>query len=137
MSKSLKVLILAGLLATLACAAEQPPAPRGIAPPKRLPDVETFTPLPAGEPVATAQIPREVRRAVVADAAKRFKVAESAVVLARAERLTWSDGSLGCPEPGRMYTQMLVPGFRMVAVTTAGELTYHTDSQGGVVSCAR
>ena len=136
MSKSLKVLILAGLVAASACAAEPPPAPRGIAPPKRLPDVETFTPLPAGDPVATAQIPRAVRRAVVADAAKRFNVDESAVVLARAEQLTWSDGSLGCPEPGRMYTQMLVAGFRVVAVTSAGELTYHTDSHGNVVSCS-
>ena len=104
-------------------------------PPKRLPDVDTSTPMPAGDPVATAQIPREVRRAVVADAAKRFRVAESAVVLARAEQLTWSDGSLGCPEPGRMYSQMLVAGFRVVAVTSAGELTYHTDSHGNAVSC--
>lgn len=135
MSKSLKVLILAGLLAATACAADTPPTPRGIAPPKRLPDVATFAPLPSGDPVATAQIPREVRRAVVADAAKRFNVAESAVVLARAEQLNWSDGSLGCPEPGRMYTQMLVAGFRVVAVTSAGELTYHTDSHGNVVSC--
>ena len=135
MSKSLKVLILTGLLAATACAADTPPTPRGIAPPKRLPDVATFAPLPSGDPVATAQIPREVRRAVVADAAKRFNVAESAVVLARAEQLNWSDGSLGCPEPGRMYTQMLVAGFRVVAVTSAGELTYHTDSHGNVVSC--
>ena len=137
MSKSLKILILAGLLATSACAAESPPAPRGIAPPKRIPDVETVTPSPAGTPVVTAQIPREVRRVVVADAARRFNVAESAVVLARAEQVTWSDGSLGCPEPGRMYTQMLVAGFRVVAVTSAGELTYHTDSHGNAVSCRR
>ena len=135
MAKSLKVLILAGLLAATACAADTPPTPRGIAPPKRLPDVETVAPLPSGDPIATAQIPREVRRAVVADAAKRFNVAESAVVLARAEQLNWSDGSLGCPEPGRLYTQMLVAGFRVVAVTSAGELTYHTDSHGNAVSC--
>ena len=56
-------------------------------------------------------------------------------VLARAERLTWSDGSLGCAEAGHMYTQMLVAGFRVVAKTSAGELTYHTDSRGRVVSC--
>ena len=56
----------------------------------------------AGEPVTTAatSVPREVRRAVVADAARRFKVAESAVVLTQAEQVTWNDGSLGCPQPG-------------------------------------
>ena len=137
MSKSLKILILAGPLAASAGAADATPTPRRIAPPTRIPDIETLTPLPAGEPVSTAQIPRAVRRAVVADAAKRFKVAESAVVLARAEQLTWSDGSLGCPEPGRMYTQMLVAGFRVVATTSAGELTYHTDSRGNAVNCQR
>ena len=79
-------------------------------------------------------MPRDVRRAVVADAARRFKVPESAVVLTHAEQLTWSDGSLGCPEPGQFYTQMLVPGFRVVAKTSAGEL-YHTDARGNVKTC--
>ena len=135
MLKSLKILTLAGTLAASAGAAATTPTPRHIAPPTRIPDIETLTPMPAGEPVSTALIPRAVRRAVVTDAANRFKVAESAVVLARAEQLTWSDGSLGCPEPGRMYTQMLVAGFRVVAITSAGELTYHTDSRGIAVSC--
>ena len=135
MSKSLNLLVLAGVLAVSAGAADTPQTPRGIAPPTRIPDIETLTPLPTGEPVATAQIPLAVRRAVVTDAAKRFNVAESAVVLARAEQLTWSDGSLGCPEAGHMYTQMLVAGFLVVAKTSAGELAYHTDSRGSVVSC--
>jgi hypothetical protein len=85
--------------------------------------------------VSIASIPREVRRAVVADAAKRFNVPESSVVVARAEQVTWPDGSLGCPEPGMMYTQALVPGFRVVAKTSAGELSYHTDSSGTVRNC--
>ncbi len=91
---------------------------------------------PTGQQVSTTAIPREVRHAVVADAAKRFNVAESAVVLTRAEQVTWPDGSLGCPQPGRMYTQMLVAGFRVAAKTTEGELTYHTDARGNIVSCA-
>jgi hypothetical protein len=117
-----------------ACATETPP-PRAIAPPKRIPEVVETPAAPAGEPVNSAEMPREVRRAVVADAARRFRVAESAVVITRAERLTWSDGSLGCPEPGRFYTQNLVPGFRVVAKTSAGEFTYNTDTRGNVVTC--
>lgn len=34
------------------------------------------------------------------------------VVLAREE--TFPDGAVGCPEPGRMYTQALVEGYRVV-----------------------
>jgi hypothetical protein len=92
--------------------------------------------VPSGTAIESAAVPQAVRRAVVADAAKRFRVSENSVVLTRAEQLTWSDGSLGCAEPGRFYTQNLVPGYRIVAKTTAGELTYHTDSRGNVVNCA-
>jgi hypothetical protein len=136
MSKVHWLLIVAVLCSPLpACAAEPPATPRGIAPPTRLPDPEPPA-LAAGEPVASATMPREVRRAVVADAARRFRVAESAVVLGRAEKLTWSDGSLGCPQTGQMYSQALVPGFRVVAKTSEGDLVYHTDTRGQAVVCA-
>jgi hypothetical protein len=117
-----------------ACGGEKPPLKTGIGPPTRIPDIAA----PAGPPgvaVASASIPREVRRAVVADAARRFKVAESEVVVTQAERVTWSDASLGCPDPGQMYAQMLVEGFRVVAKTAAGSLSYNTDSGGRVLSC--
>jgi hypothetical protein len=112
-----------------------PGSPRRIAPPKRIPDVIAPDSLPQGQPVATASIPKVVRRAVAADAARRFEVAESSVVLTRAEQVTWSDGSLGCPSPGRMYTQALVPGYRITATTAAGQMVYHTDRRGNVVTC--
>lgn len=108
----------------------------GVAPPQRIPAALTDAPQPRGTPVSTAQVPKPVRHAVVADAAKRFNVAESAVVLTRAEQVTWNDGSLGCPEPGTTYTQNLVPGYFIVARTSAGELGYHTDARGQAKSCA-
>jgi len=130
-----KLILLTVLAATAACATDAPKG-GGVAPPTRIPDPQEAVLAPAGEQVSTTAIPREVRRAVVADAAKRFNVAESAVVLTSAEQVTWPDGSLGCPEPGRMYTQMLVEGFRVSAKTTEGELLYHTDSRGNVANCA-
>jgi hypothetical protein len=92
-------------------------------------------PLPEGEPVATAAVPREVRRAVAADAARRLKVNENMVVLSGAERLTWNDSSLGCPQPGMHYSQALVPGYRIVAKSADGALVYHTDNTGNLVLC--
>ena len=99
-----------------------------IAPPNRIPYPVDPSQAPGGTPIATSAIPRELRRAVVADAAQRFNIPASAVVLARAEQVTWPDGSLGCPEPGRSYSQALIAGFRVVAVTSAGELHYNADS---------
>jgi hypothetical protein len=133
MARFMVMLVLASLAAACAASGEQKRAtPR--APPTRVP-APPLNDQPVGEPVSTTAIPVEVRRAVVADAAKRFKVAESAVVLTRAEQLTWPNGAIGCPEPGTMYTQALVPGFRVVAKTSAGELIYHTDMLGNTRSC--
>jgi hypothetical protein len=109
---------------------------QGIAPPTRIPDAPPPA-AQAGNPIATVAIPRTVRRAVVADAARRFRVAENAVVLIRAEQVIWNDGSLGCPQPGQMYAQSLVPGFRVVAKTSEGQFLYHTDSRGLVQVCLR
>lgn len=86
--------------------------------------------------MSTSAMPEAVRRAVVADAASRFKVSPNEVVLTRAEQVTWPDGALGCPRPGRSYTQMQVPGFRVVAKTAGGELLYHTDRRANAVNCA-
>ena len=131
---SMALLAVSSLL-QLARAAEGGTAPGRIAPPKHIPDVIAPQPLTMGEPVSTASIPKPVRRAVIADAARRFEVSEESVVLARAEQVTWSDGSLGCPMQGRHYTQARVPGYRITAVTASGAMSYHTDTRGKVVTC--
>jgi hypothetical protein len=132
MARFLATLMFATLATACASGEEKRATPR--APPVRIP-APALNGQPEGQPVSTAAMPAELRRAVVADAAKRFKVAESAVVLTRAEQVTWTDGSLGCPEPGMMYTQSLVPGFRVVAKTAAGEQQYHTDTTGNLRTC--
>src|SRR5262245_20631505 len=63
--------------------ADRAVSPRRVAPPTRIPD--PIVAAPAGTAVSAADVPRAVRRAVVADAARRFNVAQSAVVIARAE----------------------------------------------------
>lgn len=126
----------AALSLSMMARAEDPTSPtHRVSPPRRIPDVLLETAQPAGEPVSTASMPRAVRRAVVADAAKRFQVAEDAVVLASAELVTWSDGSLGCPQAGRSYMQVVVPGYRVTATTANGRMLYHTDTRGNAVTC--
>jgi hypothetical protein len=138
MSKRLPQILAFGaamaLAASSALAADKPATPRGVAPPTRIPDPVAAQPV--GERVDIASVPRAVRRAVVADAARRFSVSENEVVLINAERLTWSDGAMGCPAPGQVYTQVQVPGFRVTARTTAGQMLYHTDSRATAVTCA-
>ncbi len=42
-----------------------------------------------------------------------------------ATAVNWPDGAGGCPEPGRMYTQALVPGFRIRIQAPGRVLNYH------------
>ncbi|MEO8278479.1 MAG: hypothetical protein ABI564_02235 [Ideonella sp.] len=70
-----------------------------------------------------------------ADAARLTGAPADSLTLISAERVTWSNGSIGCPMPGIEYTQALVPGFRVRLRGPAGELDYHSAERGGVLLC--
>jgi hypothetical protein len=86
------------------------------------PDDAGPTPVPDGEEVADLDAAVE---AAVADLAASAGVDPSQVEVRIAERVTWSDGALGCPEPGMMYTQALVPGYRVVLTVDGTDVAYH------------
>lgn len=67
--------------------------------------------------------------------AGRAGVAESAISLVRAEAVEWGDASLGCPQPGQMYAQVITPGFRIVLRSGGTDYHYHGDARGRVVYC--
>ena len=69
-------------------------------------------------------------RTVSDDAARRSGVDASRVRVIEAGAVTWSDGSLGCPEPDRMYTQALVPGFRIRVEAGGQQFDYHAGARG-------
>ena len=49
--------------------------------------------------------------------------------------MEWSDASLGCPQPGMAYAQVITPGFR-IALEAQGQLyQYHTDTKGQILLC--
>lgn len=52
-------------------------------------------------------------------------VDRDAITLVAAEPVVWSDGSIGCPEPGMVYTQALVEGYRIVLEVDGEEIAYH------------
>ena len=79
---------------------------------------------------------RALMPALLDDAARRSGVAAERLHVASAQAVTWPDGGLGCPQPGRMYTQALVPGWRVVIVVPgATPLHYHGSQRGGWVWC--
>lgn len=48
-----------------------------------------------------------------ADLARRLEIDEAGIDVIGAEFVTWPNSALGCPEPDMMYTQALVPGYRI------------------------
>ena len=61
----------------------------------------------------------------VADLATRLGIDVAAVEVVGDEPVTWSDGSLGCAEPGMAYTQALVEGRRITLQAEGVSYEYH------------
>ncbi len=70
-----------------------------------------------------------------AHAARTTGLAPSELVIESATRVIWPDGSLGCPEPGMVYTQALVPGYRIRVRAGDALLDYHASARGELVLC--
>ena len=69
------------------------------------------------------------------DAAQRTQRDAAQLRVTLAEAVTWPDGSLGCPQPGRQYTQVLVDGYRIRIVAGTATLEYHASLRGEPFLC--
>ena len=86
------------------------------------PDILELRPsqtLPAGlERVKTpdtspvvGEVPTEILEEIIADLVQRTGAARGVIQVVRAEAVVWNDGSLGCPQPGMAYIQILINGY--------------------------
>lgn len=55
--------------------------------------------------------------------------------LVRAEFVTWSDGSLDCPQPGMMYTMALVEGYWVQVMVGEQLVDFRATQNGGFRIC--
>lgn len=92
------------------------------------------TPPPSDENVI-GEVPDAILDPILADAAERSGVAADEITVVQAEQVTWSDGSLGCPEPGQMYTQALVDGYQVVLDAAGEQLDYRVGAGGSFQLC--
>jgi hypothetical protein len=56
------------------------------------------------------------------------------VVLRKVVPMTWPDAALGCPEPDRMYAQVLTPGYVVLLSCRQDEYEYRTDGRRTLIS---
>ena len=67
--------------------------------------------------------------------ANAIGVAASNITVVSAEEVEWRDGSLGCPQPGMMYPQVITPGYRITLEANGQSYTYHTDTRQRAIRC--
>jgi hypothetical protein len=63
------------------------------------------------------------------DLAQRLGVDAGAIHVASIEAKRWGDASLGCPEPGKVYAQNVVDGFRLILETGGKRYDYRSDGR--------
>ena len=71
----------------------------------------------------------------IADLSKRSAVPADELVLLEATPVTWSDGSLGCPQEGMLYAQVLTPGFLIRLQAGDQDFEYHAGRGTEVIYC--
>lgn len=69
------------------------------------------------------------------DLAARLSLPASRIALRDASRVVWRDGSIGCPEPDKMYPQVLVEGARIVFSVAGRTHVYHQAAGGSPFLC--
>ena len=110
--------------------------------PKRLPVIALLLLAACGHAgtaaVNTAPI-GPVLPALLDDAARRSALPASRLRVVALDAVVWRDGALGCPQPGRVYPQVLVPGYRVriapIDGASVGMLDYHVSDRGAWLHC--
>lgn len=70
-----------------------------------------------------------------ADLANRLSIQIVEITVVEATAVVWPDGSLGCPEEGMVYAQVLTPGYLIRLQSGDQEFEYHASRGTEVVYC--
>ena len=73
---------------------------------------------------------------ISADLSRRQNIPLEQISVKTVQVVTWPDGSLGCPQPGMMYTMSLVDGYQIILVANGQTFFYHTAGRDQFIYCA-
>jgi hypothetical protein len=124
------------VLATAPPVPTLPGAPGEIVPITSTPNTEInegiSMPDPTALPDSSAQT---LVQLAMASLAEKLQIPVDQIQLVSIEAVTWPDSSLGCPQLGIMYTQVITPGFQIVLEANGKTYPYHSDDKDRVVYC--
>lgn len=70
------------------------------------------------------------------DLSQRLDVPQDEISLHSVEAVEWRDSSLGCPQPGMSYLQVITPGYRIILSASGQNYEYHTGLRS-VILCEK
>lgn len=133
-AKTLLLALTAALLLAACGGADEPAAPGDGDEPTDDPADTQPDDTDGSDPDGTDALSAEIDLAIE-DAAAHFDVDASSIEVVTAEAVTWSDGALGCPESGELYTQALVEGYRIELQVDGESVAYHGEDGGDPFRC--
>ncbi len=97
----------------------------------------TTTTSPDSTTPSEADMPdtESVAEEAISNLATRLRTSADEIEVVRSEEVEWPDASLDCAEEGRVYAQVVTPGFQVILQTDGRVYDYHADSDGDVFLC--
>ena len=136
-----RIILMGGMILLLGCgqiaapnAQVSPPAP--VAETVEITETQTAPILPAQEdetqtnpslPIPAVPSLQSLVEKAKADLAQRLTVSVNEIILSEAISVVWPDSSLGCPEEGKTYSQVLTPGYLILLEYDGNKFEYHTN----------
>ena len=103
-------------------ATTETPAPQPGTSPLPKPGMSPISPLP--------RPPMPAASAAVAYLADELGITPQEVTILASDPVEWADASLGCPQPGMMYAQVVTPGYSFLLDAAGEHYEVHTDLIG-------
>lgn len=85
--------------------------------------------------VADDIVASPIVQTAIADLRERLSDPAAEVTVVSVEEVDWPDGSIGCPQPGMVYTQAIVNGTKIVLKHAGIRYDYHQGGSREVFYC--
>jgi len=69
------------------------------------------------------------------DLAHRLSIEKSQILVVEARDVFWSNSSLGCPQPGMLYAEVLSPGYLILLNVYGEDYEYHAGKNSDAFYC--
>ena len=131
MSRNLLSISLIFLILALAACGAPPPLPQNDSTPTDS-TASSEQPMPKVTFSPELQTTADKATTILSDA---LDVSPDDITILEVQRVEWSDASLGCPESGMMYAQVITPGYLVTAEVKGEEQMVHMNEKGHGVVC--